>query len=157
MSVAVKQADVHGSKRSMIRNYKSRDMNSILGIWLSASVEAHHFIPSEFWQSKVEDMRNLYIPVSETYVFEADGKIVGFYCLYGDTLAAIFVLPNHQGKGIGSALMNDAKKRRKQLQLTVYKMNSSSTEFYKKHGFVIAGEQIDTNTGQPELMMEYRM
>lgn len=141
----------------MIRKYKSEDMNSILGIWLSASAEAHHFIDSTFWQSKVEDMRNLYIPASETYVFETNEEIVGFYCLYGDTLAAIFVLPSDQGKGIGSVLINDAKKRRKQLQLTVYKVNCSSIEFYKKHGFVISGEQTDKHTGQPELVMEYRV
>ena len=140
----------------MIRDYRAADIDQILAIWLSASIKAHDFIESEFWKSKVSEMRDVYIPASETLVYEAEGEIVGFYSLYENNLAAIFVAPNAQGKGVGTVLLDDAKSRRKNLQLTVYKDNIASINFYEKHGFTLIGEQIDEHTGHPELIMEHR-
>ena len=140
----------------MIRDYRAADIDQTLAIWLSASIKAHDFIESEFWKSKVSEMRDVYIPASETLVYEAEGEIVGFYSLYENNLAAIFVAPNAQGKGVGTVLLDDAKSRRKNLQLTVYKDNIASINFYEKHGFTLIGEQIDEHTGHPELIMEHR-
>ena len=140
----------------MIRNYRATDIDQILAIWLSASIKAHAFIESAFWKSKISEMRDVYIPASETLVYEAEGKVVGFYSLYENSLAAIFVAPDSQGKGVGSVLLDDAKNRRKCLQLTVYKENTSSIKFYEKHEFMLFGEQIDEHTGHPELIMGYR-
>lgn len=139
----------------MIRKYREADIVQILDIWLSASIKAHDFVGSAFWKSKVSEMRDVYIPASETFVFETDGQIAGFYCLYGNTLAAVFVSPSLQGKGVGSALIDDAKSRRECLQLSVYKKNVPSINFYKKHGFISLSEQIDEQTGQSEFIMEH--
>jgi len=139
----------------MIRKYREADIEHILDIWLSASIKAHSFAGSEYWQSKVSEMRDVYIPASETFVYEADDQIAGFYCLYGSTLAAVFVSPSLQGQGIGSALIDDAKSRRSCLQLSVYSQNAPSINFYKQHGFISLGEQIDEQTGQPEFIMEH--
>jgi putative acetyltransferase len=140
----------------MIRRYRESDIEPVLEIWLTASIQAHAFVNPGFWSSKVDEMRHTYIPASETFVFESYGKVIGFYCLLKDTLAAIFVSPDRQGKGVGSALIDDAKKRRRSLRLTVYQANRSSVAFYKNHGFVIVAEQIDDSTGQLELVMEYQ-
>lgn len=139
----------------MIRKYQKADMDQILDIWLSASVKAHAFIEPAFWESKVSEMRDVYLPASETFVFESGGQIAGFYSLYENTLAAVFVAPSLQGEGVGTALIEDAKSRRECLQLTVYRENDPSIHFYKKHGFISSGEQIDERTGHPELVMEY--
>ncbi|OWV29875.1 N-acetyltransferase [Halomonas campaniensis] len=139
----------------MIRKYQKADMDQILDIWLSASVKAHAFIESAFWESKVSEMRDVYLPASETFVFESGAQIAGFYSLYENTLAAVFVAPSLQGKGVGTALIDYAKSRRECLQLTVYRENDPSIHFYKKHGFISLGEQMDERTGHPELVMEY--
>lgn len=139
----------------MIREYQEADINEVMDIWLSASIKAHCFVDAEYWQSKVSDMRRIYIPASETFVLESNGQIAGFYSLFGNTLAAIFVSPDMQGKGMGAALLDDAKKKREHLQLTVYKENVSSVRFYERHGFTSHGEQVDEHTGHPELIMEY--
>lgn len=139
----------------MIRKSRESDIEQVLDIWLSASIKAHSFVGAEFWKSKVSEMRDVYIPASETFVFDVDEQIAGFYCLYGNTLAAVFVLPSLQGSGIGSALIDDAKSRRSCLQLSVYKQNTPSINFYKKHGFISLSEQIDEQTGHPEFIMEH--
>ena len=139
----------------MIRRYQVSDLDSVLDIWLAASIEAHDFVGPEFWRSKVDDMRKLYIPASEVFVCEHNSKVVGFYALHGKALAAIFVSPEAQGKGFGSELIEHAKRRRTHLDLTVYKENGKSVAFYKKRGFRELGEQTDAHTGRAELLMRW--
>ena len=137
----------------MIRKFNDSDMDSVLTIWLAASIQAHDFIASEYWEAQLSDMRKRYIPASETFVFEYQSEVVGFYSLYENKLAAIFVLPEFQGKGIGKQLLIDAKTRRTELTLTVYKENVSSCQFYLSQGFRVVEEQIDEHTGHPEYVM----
>ena len=139
----------------MIRGYLETDIDQILSIWLDASIKAHNFIEKEFWVSKVNDMREIYLPGSEIFVFEEDEVIKGFVALCGETLAAIFVSPNEQGKGIGKQLVDKSKEVRRKLDLTVYKENSDSIEFYKKYGFKKIKEQIDGHTGHVEIVMRF--
>ncbi len=46
----------------MIRTFESSDMHEVLNIWLEASIGAHGFVGKEFWESRVDDMREIYIP-----------------------------------------------------------------------------------------------
>ena len=141
------------NKVNMIRKFQQSDMDQVINIWLEASIKAHAFVNSEFWKSKIDDMREIYIPSGETYVYDEEGIIKGFVSLFKDTLAAIFVSPNYQGTGIGKQLMTKSKEVRENLNLTVYRENRRSIEFYKKCGFKIKREQIDEHTGHPELLM----
>ncbi|WP_375056801.1 N-acetyltransferase [Zobellella sp. DQSA1] len=137
----------------MIRKYNKNDLDSVLEIWLNASVKAHDFVSAEFWRSQTENMRNIYIPASETYVYEIDSKVVGFYALHESSLAAIFVVPDLQGKGIGKQLLNHAKSQRTTLTLSVYKANQASYQFYLSQGFKVVSEQLDEHTGHLEYTM----
>ncbi|HBH7918798.1 TPA: N-acetyltransferase [Vibrio parahaemolyticus] len=137
----------------MIRKYNENDMGSVLEIWLNASVKAHDFISPEFWEFQVENMRNIYIPASETYVYEVESKVVGFYALYENSLAAIFVSPVLQGKGIGKQLLSHATTQKAGLSLSVYKENQASYQFYLSQGFKVVSEQLDEHTGHPEYTM----
>jgi len=140
---------------NMIRAFESSDMDAVLDIWLRSSIEAHSFVGREFWESKIEDMRKTYIPASDTYVFIDSEIIKGFFSLYGDTLATMFVSPDFQGNGIRQRLMGKAKSLRNKLNLTVYKENPRSIDFYRKCGFVIIKERVDEHTGHVEILMEY--
>ncbi|MUJ30197.1 N-acetyltransferase [Aliivibrio fischeri] len=137
----------------MIRQYTSQDINSVLDIWLNSSIKAHDFVSAEFWVSQVDNMRDIYIPASKTFVVELDSKIVGFYSLYENMLAAIFVSPECQGKGIGKQLIAHAKEKCPVLDLNVYIENVASYQFYLSQGFTVVGEQVCEHTGR----MEYTM
>jgi putative acetyltransferase len=137
----------------MIRKYSENDIEAVLDIWLNASMKAHDFVSPEFWTSQVESMRNMYIPASETYVYEKESEVVGFYALHENSLAAIFVAPKFQGQGIGKQLLNHAKAQRTTLTLSVYKENQASYEFYLSQGFQVVSEQLDEHTGHPEYTM----
>ena len=137
----------------MIREYGEVDLEAVLEIWLSASVQAHGFVRSGFWESQLGNMRDIYIPASETCVYELDGKVVGFYSLHGNDLAAIFVAPELQGQGIGKQLLGHARSQRSMLRLSVHKENQSSYEFYLSQGSHVVSEQIDEYTGRPAYVM----
>jgi putative acetyltransferase len=139
----------------MIRKFRQSDLDQVITIWLEASIIAHDFIDSAFWKSKTDDMRHVYIPSSETYVFEESDIIKGFVSLSKDTIAALFVSPGEQGSGIGQQLMAKSKEVRDRLNLKVYKENVKSIEFYRKCGFKILKEQIDEQTGHPEWVMSF--
>lgn len=139
----------------MIRIFNQSDLKSVLDIWLRASVEAHDFMEKGFWESKVADMRDIYLPRSEIFVYEKAGEVKGFMALSGDVLAALFVDPDEQRRGIGSRLMNKAKTERRILKLTVYMENTKGFDFYEKHGFRKIGEQVDIHTGHVEVLMLY--
>lgn len=140
----------------MIRPNRPDDLETLLGIWLEASSRAHDFVERGFWEARLDDMRNLYLPAAQTWIYERDGTVVGFVSLLDDVLAAIFVAPTEQGHGIGSALFEHAKGLRERLSLTVYAANSASIAFYRRHGFQIAGEQLDAHTGHPEWVMTWQ-
>ena len=137
----------------MIREYSAADTETVLDIWLTASIKAHNFMAPDFWESQVGNMRDIYLPASRTYVFQVDGKVRGFYSLYEGILAAIFVCPEHQGSGIGKQLMKHAKLECPNLSLSVYLENQVSIGFYLSQGFEIVSEQVDEHTGHQEYFM----
>jgi len=148
-------ANVPPQGRSMIRAFEPSDMEDVLELWLEASAGAHDFVGREFWESKVDDMRNRYLPAAETHVFVQGGRVRGFVSLQGDTLAALFVSPAFQGRGLGRRLMDRVKRLRDRLELTVYRENQRAVRFYRRCGFAVVGERTDPHTGHAEVLMEY--
>jgi chorismate mutase/GNAT superfamily N-acetyltransferase len=72
----------------------------------------------------------------EVWVAERD-EIVGFAVLAPAFLDALYVGPDHQGFGIGTALLDLAKARRPHgFALWVFASNAPARGFYHRHGFV---------------------
>ncbi|OIN06523.1 N-acetyltransferase [Oceanisphaera psychrotolerans] len=141
----------------MIRQATPEDTDAILEVWLLASLQAHDFIPAAFWWQQQEEMRARYLPAAQIWVCECHGGIQGFVALVDNYLAALFVRPEYQQKGIGKALLAMAKSQRRWLSLRVYCENDAAVSFYRRHGFVIIEESLDPATGQPELHMKYKV
>lgn len=139
-----------------IRKFKSEDIDRVMSIWLESTIEAHSFISKEYWEKNYEIVKNKYIPMSETYVYEEDNEIKGFISVIeGAFIGALFVDTKVQGKGIGKELINYAKEKYKKLSLAVYKDNTKAYEFYKKQGFNYVLEQVNEDSGYKEVVMEY--
>ena len=58
-----------------------------------------------------------------------------------DEICLLYILPEYQGKGWGSLLLNYAVKLCKNPWVTVLETNKRAAEFYKKHGFAFVGEK----------------
>jgi putative acetyltransferase len=137
----------------LIRRGTPQDVDAILAIWLDASVTAHSFIDPDYWMSKVDSMRTLYLAASATYIAQKDNEIVGFLMIDQDTVSALFIHPKQQGLGHGSQLLAHVKSAHAQLCLCVYKKNIASIKFYQRQGFIITAEQIEVATGQAQCVM----
>ena len=128
----------------MIRNIKSKDIDRIMGIWLRSTIKAHDFISKEYWEDNYNDVRNIYIPMAETVVYEDEEDIKGFISIINNEfIGALFVDIDYQGSGIG-----------KKLNWAVYKENKKSVEFYINRGFKIIKEQVNEDSGHNEYIME---
>lgn len=131
------------------------DIDIAAAIWLESSIQAHSFIPADYWKSKVEEMKNVWLPSSDTWILKSGNQVIGFYSLVENRLAALFLLPTEQGNGLGRMLLEHAKKRRESLELTVYEKNRKSISFYLKSGFVKKSTRTDIDTGEQEVLMAY--
>ena len=136
-----------------IKKASIQDFETLADIWLAASIKAHHFIDQAYWEQNKATMLQHYLPMSEVYIAEEDAHTLGFIALVENTIAAIFVSPALQGKGIGTLLINHAKKIRTHLELAVYQENQQSVQFYQSMGFTIVKETIDPNTQAKEFSM----
>ncbi len=139
-----------------IRKLENGDIPEVVELWYETSIEAHHFISQDYWKSNMEAMATVYLPGSETYLAVEEERVVGFITMVDNYLAAIFVQINMLGYGIGTKLLNFIKDKKETIHLAVYKKNSKSINFYKKHDFHTLSENLDENTNEIELLMEWK-
>lgn len=138
-----------------IRENEEAEMNRLIEIWYHGSLIAHDFIDKDYWKAQQTEMKEKYLPMSETYVINNESEVVGFISMVDNYLAALFIDVKHQGEGYGKRLLNFIKERRQSLQLKVYKKNEKAIDFYLRNGFVIKEELLDEQTAEKELLMEW--
>ncbi|GAB3197106.1 hypothetical protein GCM10027062_08020 [Nocardioides hungaricus] len=73
----------------------------------------------------------------DVWVAEVDGDVVGYVRLTATWLDDLYVLPEHAGQGVGSALLELAKARRPGgFCLWAFEANAPARGFYARHGLV---------------------
>ncbi len=134
----------------MIRPFRSDETETMIDIWYAASIEAHAFMSPTFWEREKKAIRETYIPLSTSYVYESDGRFVAFISLLDpDEIGALFVHPQWQGRGIGAALIRHAADLRGTLHVEAFKENPRAVSFYEGMGFVRVEEKVEPTTGHP--------
>ena len=137
----------------MIRRFQTDDLEDVMLIWLNANIEAHHFVDPGFCRNSFDTVKAM-IPQAEVYVSYEDG-INGFVGIIDNYIAGIFVASPVRASGIGSQLLDCAKKTQQNLCLRVYKQNTAAVSFYLNRGFRIDTEQIDLQTSEIEYTMTW--
>lgn len=138
----------------MIRQYQKQDIDTILEIWYEASLFAHPFLSQAFLKAERTKLREVFLPNSQTWVYENDGQVMGFISLVGNEVGGLFVRPSTQRQGIGTALMDKASSLHPVLVLDVFEKNGVGRPFYAKYGFVFVSKHRDETTG--EMMLTLR-
>jgi len=93
----------------------------------------------ELWHEKLRD------PDAEVHVAELDGTPTGVVGIEGEFLTNLYVLPSHQGTGVGSALHDLALERLRARGVQVAKLwtldeNSPARAFYERRGWELTDE-----------------
>src|SRR5699024_4298617 len=139
----------------MIRAYKENDIDILIDIWYKRTLQAHDVIDSGYWESQLEEMKEKYIPRTETHVITNQTKIIGFISMVECYLAALYIDVPYTNNRAGKELLNYEKRRRNKIRLKVYKENLSAVRFYEKNGFIIKEELTDEQTNKQEYLMEW--
>lgn len=139
----------------MIRKFQKSDTERVMQIWLDGNVDAHPFIPKEYWESNFEMVQEQ-IAHAEVYVHEENDTIQGFIGIQDDYIAGIFVEKEYRSQGIGKRLLDYVKTFHIELTLNVYKKNIRAIAFYDREGFSAVSEQFDEDAGEMDVTMILR-
>lgn len=138
----------------MIREFKMEDLDRIMEIWLNSNIDAHPFINKKYWEDNYSMVRDI-LPTSDIYLYEEKGVILGFVGMIENYIAGIFVDREFRSKGIGKLLLECCKEKNEILKLNVYEKNSRAIDFYRREGFVIEDEKVDSVTKEMEYIMVF--
>ena len=115
---------------TMIRLYQESDIEDIIDLWYQASLLAHPFLSENFFEQEKHKIQHVYLPNSQTWVYQKKGKPVGFVSLMNNEVGAIFVHPSMHRRGIGKALMDKASSMHDSIEIDVFEANSIGRAFY---------------------------
>ena len=147
-----KQTEVN----KVIRLMKNEEINELAALWLNTSLIAHDFVSAGFWQEKLPLVQTEYLPKSITYVYEKEGKPLGFLSFVKENqIGGLFVDNNAQDKGVGYALMEQAKRLFSFLELDVYARNEKAVHFYLRQGFQAVVIFKGEDTGEESIRMRW--
>lgn len=143
-----------------IRRATVADVEAIARVHLDARRAAgHRFPPGVHADAELVPHLLLHVfPASDLWVAEAGGEVVAVLVLEHDLLDWLFVAPDAQGAGVGTALLDVAKRERPGgLRLWVFASNHPARSFYEHHGFsVIGGSDGSANEeGAPDLLLAW--
>ena len=137
----------------MISEYKKTDSSKILQIINEASLKYKGVIPDNCWKEPYMSEQEL---IGE---FDNGVRMYGYH--YNNTLVGVigvqevkdvilirhaYTLSSHQGKGVGSALLEYLLKKNKNCRLLVgtWKNATWAIRFYQKFGFILHTKEETT-------------
>ncbi len=139
----------------IIRKFYEPDLKKVMRIWYDGNVEAHDFIPASYWDRNLGYVSRL-IPASEVYVYEIDGRVVGFIGVDEGYVNGIFVEKDFRGLGIGTRLLAYVSEIYDVIELHVFENNFGAVRFYENRRFIKIDEEINEDLGEVEYKMFYR-
>jgi len=147
------------SEAVKIRPVEPGDTEDVADVFLAA-LAAMTYLPDLYTDAETRTfIRDVLLPNNEVWVAEEGGRVVGFAGLGEDVLRHLWVEPEAQNRGVGTALLALAKERRPQgLWLSVFQKNTGARRFYERHGFTLAEltDGRDNEEHEPDARYEWR-
>ena len=136
---------------NIIRNAKETDIDEIMDIWLNSNIDAHSFVPKEYWVENFNYVKKS-ILAAEVYIYTDDytDDLIGFIGLADNYIAGLFVKQAARSKGVGKALLDYVKGIKSELFLDVYDKNRRAIRFYKREHFKVQEQNVYINTKEKE-------
>ena len=143
-----------------LRPYAAADEDAAIELWRRTWQTAYPHdrfrrarrLVAERWRSEL-------VPRATIVVAEAAGRLVGFVTVEPDTgyLDQIVVAPECWGGGLAETLLAEARRLSPTLLvLLVNNDNARAIRFYEKHGFTLAGDDVNPVSGRPVYRMRWR-
>jgi putative acetyltransferase len=143
-----------------LRPYTTGDEAAAIELWRQTWQQAYPAIDFaarvDWWR---ERWRSELVPSATIVIAETAGSLAGFVTVNAATgyLDQIVVAPGHWGAGIAEMLLDEAKRLSPSLlELHVNQDNARAIRFYRKHGFAVAGEDVNARSGAPIYLMRWQ-
>lgn len=134
----------------IIRQATKVDHPQLLDIWLRSVRATHHFLQESDIEALLPQLRDIYLPAVELWVaVDAEDCPLGFIGLNENHVEMLFIEPDLRGKGIGRALLDQARSSRSQMSVDVNEQNPEAVGFYLHYGFVQTGRSPLDGEGRP--------
>jgi ribosomal protein S18 acetylase RimI-like enzyme len=123
----------------MIREFNSSDEARTAEIWLKSGLEEYTYLP-QFQALNEEKAFKVFHKIitleNDIWVEENESCIQGFIALQGSYIDRLYIHPESQRQGVGTALIQFAKERNPAgLELRTHQQNKRACDFYEKLGF----------------------
>jgi GNAT superfamily N-acetyltransferase len=124
-----------------VRRIRRDEIDETGRMWQRSQRAAYTwFRPEQFHplEDALAYFRNTICEGRNVWVARYQGEVVGVLALDGEFLDHLFVDPDHQGRGIGSRLLEKAMSLNpERLKLVTLQRNQRARRFYEKRGFVV--------------------
>ncbi len=141
----------------MIRRAATEDALAIAALFRRSFGELA-FLPTLHTPDEDQGFFGAVVQEQEVWVWDEDGRILGFAALGDTMLNHLYVEPAEQARGIGAALLAHAKSRRVHgLRLWTFQRNANARGFYERRGFDIV-EMTDgagNEEREPDVLYEW--
>ena len=135
-----------------LNSFSDRDLEQLAQIWLNGNLQAHSFIPAQYWENQFVNIKKM-LPEANIFVYRNNETIIGFLGELDGYIAGLFVDMNYRNQGVGSRLINYLKQINDKLTLSVYVDNINAVNFYENKDFIIDSVGMDTETESNEYHM----
>ena len=137
----------------MIKEFKINDLDEVMKIWIETNIEAHNFVPKEYWINNFQVVKEM-LPLAEVYIYKEENIIKGFIGVIDKSyIAGLFVKKEYQREGKGSNLLNYCKIKYEHIKLDVFVKNKKAVNFYCKNNFRILEKKVNEETKEFEYTM----
>jgi ribosomal protein S18 acetylase RimI-like enzyme len=146
--------------RFVIRRATPEDAPALADIHVRARSESMSYLPDTHSPEEVLAWIKEVMPQhEEVWVAEDEGRVIGFFALSEDLLYHLYVYPELQGQGAGSALLDVVKELRPDgFRLWVFQRNTQAREFYEHRGMRVV--ELTDGSGneerEPDALYEWR-
>lgn len=139
-----------------IRPNRPEEVDRLVEIWGRAVDATHHFLATDDRLAIEEEVRAFFPAATFVVACNTRDEPVGFMLMDGPHLEALFVDPDHHGKGVGKALLQSAISEHEVITTDVNEANSQALGFYEQMGFKAVGRSDLDAQARPYPLLHLR-
>jgi GNAT superfamily N-acetyltransferase len=144
----------------VIEQGRPEDAAAIAALFTASRRAAMPWLPELHSAADVRDhIAGHVLEGCDVLVVRDDGNVLGFVALDGDEVDHLYIRPDAQRRGLGSALLDAAKARRPAgLALWAFQRNAPALAFYARHGFteLHRTDGRDNEEREPDVRLRWR-
>ena len=96
--------------------------------------------------------KEVVFPSKDVWVIEAPDHLVALMVIGDVWIEQLYVHPAWNSRGLGSRLLELAKRERSRLELWTFQSNAGARRFYERRGFVaVTATDGDNEEGEPDI------